>query len=272
MKKKKSVRIARSIYLLLIVLFFYVPLAYIIVFSFNESASYSRFTGFSFKWYISLFTGEKPPLVEAIWNTIICAFLSTIISTIIGTIGSIGLMKVKKKNRDRLLWLNNLPVLNPDIVTAIGLMFVFNFLLINKIQSDDIAFIKMLIAHISFCVPFVVITVYPKIKTLDSNALEAAMDLGSTPAEAIGRVLVPQLKTAVLSAASLAFTMSFDDYAISYFVTSGQLQNVSIYLTTTGKKTDLSINAFSAIVIVIIVVIIIVRFITDMKHYKKIQK
>lgn len=271
MKRKKIAKFFRGFYIFAIVLFFVLPLGYIVLFSFNSIRSTSVFKGFTLQWYENIFSFEQTQLREAISNTIVCAVISTIVSTIIGTLGSIGLMKIKKKRRDRLLSFNNLPILNPDIVTAIGLMFVFSFLLFDNIDFENMAFIKMLIAHISFCVPYVIITVYPKIKTLDPNCLEAAQDLGSKPTEAIIRVILPQLKTAIFAAGSIAFTMSFDDYAISYFVTGAQLSNVSIFLANTGKKVNLSINAFSAIVILIITVIVVVRFIIDMRKFKKIE-
>lgn len=162
----------------------------------------------------------------------------------------------------------NFPVLNPDIVTAIGLLLVF---LLFNMQGG---YLTMILAHISFCTPFVIITIYPKLKTLDSNTLEAAMDLGAKPLNAVVKVLIPQLKPAIFAAASMAFTMSFDDFVITYFVTGASINNVSTYLYTVvlRKLKDLTVNAFSTILIFVIIVIVVIRFILDQRKYKNIKE
>lgn len=162
-------------------------------------------------------------------NTIIIAVLSTIISVIIGTIAAICLTKQRKKIRNLILQGNNLPIMNPDIVTAIGLLLLFVSLRVEK------GYITMLIAHISFCTPYVVVTVYPKVKALDPNILEAALDLGAKPLKAIRTAIIPQIKGTVFAAGAIAFTMSFDDFVISYF-TGGSKLNISTYLYTEAKK------------------------------------
>lgn len=257
----KTYKFLRNLFMFLVLLFLYIPLIYIVIFSFNSSSSLTHFDGFSSKWYSEMF--ENDMLIDAIMNTISCALISTIISTIIGTFGAIGLTHFKKRSRNILMNAANFPVLNPDIVTAIGLLLVF---LLFRMQGG---YLTMLLAHISFCTPYVIISVYPKLKTLDSNTLEAAMDLGAKPFPAVLRVLIPQLKAAILSAASLAFTMSFDDFVITYFVTGSSINNVSTYLYTVvlRKFKDLTVNAFSTIVIFVIFIIVIVRFILDQRKY-----
>lgn len=155
--------------------------------------------------------------------------MSTIISVIIGTIAAICLTKQRKKIRNLILQGNNLPIMNPDIVTAIGLLLLFVSLRVEK------GYITMLIAHISFCTPYVVVTVYPKVKALDPNILEAALDLGAKPLKAIRTAIIPQIKGTVFAAGAIAFTMSFDDFVISYF-TGGSKLNISTYLYTEAKK------------------------------------
>ncbi len=262
MKVSKTTKRFRIIFLSVIILFLYIPLFYIVIFSFNKSSSLLKMSGFSFKWYSQMFDNDQ--LMDAIWNTISCAIIATVVSTIIGTLGAIGLSKYKKNSRNILLAATNFPVLNPDIVTAIGLLLVF---LLFNIKGG---YFTMILAHISFCTPFVIITIYPKLKTLDSNTLEAAMDLGAKPLNAVVRVLIPQLKSAIFAAASMAFTMSFDDFVITYFVTGASINNISTYLYTVvlRKTKDLTVNAFSTILIIFIVIIVIIRFIIDQQKYK----
>ncbi len=265
-RTKKSTKIFRTLFMSIVIFCLYIPLIYIVIFSFNDSSSMTHFTGFSTHWYSEMF--DNAQLIEAIWNTITCAIIATIISTIIGTLGAIGLTKFKKGSRGLLMAAANFPVLNPDIVTAIGLLLVF---LLFNMQGG---YLTMILAHISFCTPFVIITIYPKLKTLDSNTLEAAMDLGAKPLNAVVKVLIPQLKPAIFAAASMAFTMSFDDFVITYFVTGASINNVSTYLYTVvlRKLKDLTVNAFSTILIFVIVVIVVIRFILDQRKYKNIKE
>ncbi|HHU28003.1 TPA: ABC transporter permease [bacterium] len=255
MKKKKG--IFSKLYIALIVIFFYIPLVPLVLFSFNESQSYTVFTGFSLRWYEKMLVDNQ--LMNAIMVTITIAILATVISTIIGTFGAIAISKLKRNRKEVVLAINNIPILNPDIVTAIGLLLVFVAFNIPR------GYITMLLAHIGFCVPYVIITVYPKLNSLDPNLVEAALDLGATPTESLTKVLLPQLKPSILAAASIAFTMSFDDFAISLFTAGPKTQNISTYLYSTLKKQTLSVNAFSTIIIAIITVIVIVRYIKDSK-------
>lgn len=262
-KSNKATKIFRIVFLVTFILFLYIPLFYIVLFSFNDSTSLMKFTGFSMKWYEKMFDNDQ--LMEAIKNTISCAIISTVVSTIIGTLGAIGLTRFKKSSRSVLMSAANFPVLNPDIVTAIGLLLVFLLFNING------GYFTMILAHISFCTPFVIISLYPKLKTLDANTLEAAMDLGAKPLHAVIRVLIPQLKPAIFAAASMAFTMSFDDFVITYFVTGASINNISTYLYTVvlRRRKDLTVNAFSTFLILFIIIIVIVRFIFDQRKYKK---
>ncbi len=259
MKESKSKLFSRILVILFFVVY-YIPLISIIVFSFNESQSVTHFTNFSFKWYHELFTNTR--LLTIIFRTILIAVISTIISTIIGTLVSIFLSKSGKGVRKFILKVNDLPIMNPDIVTGIGLLLLFVSMNIER------GYLTMIIAHISFCTPYVVINVYPKLKSLDPNIFEAAEDLGAKPRRAIKDAILPQIKGAIISAAAISFTMSFDDFVISYF-TGGSVLNISTYLYTEAKKIEPTINALSTIIILIILVKVIFDLVRNQKKEVK---
>ena len=248
MKKKK--RVLSSILMALLVLFFYAPIVYTIIFSFNDSRSLTHFAGFSLKWYEKMF-GDRT-MMEAVFYTIATAVLATLISTVVGTITAIGLSKSKKALKAVVSQINDLPIMNPEIVTAIGLLMLFSAIHIRK------AFLTMLLAHIMFCTPYVILSIMPKLRTLDPNLADAAMDLGATPWQALTKVIVPQVKPGIVSGALIAFTMSFDDFVISYFVTGNGVSNISILVYTMSKRVNPSINALSTLIIVIISVFLLI--------------
>lgn len=233
----------------LTLLFFYLPIFYIIVFSFNGKRSLTVLDGFSLQWYEKMF--NDPTMMSSIWYTIIIAVISTIVATIFGTITAIGLSKSGKFLRKATERVNELPVMNPDIVTAISLLMLFSALAVTK------GFVTMLLAHIMFCTPFVILSIMPKLRTLDPNLTDAALDLGCTPFQTMTKVIIPQIKPSIIAGALIAFTMSFDDFVISYFVTGNGVQNISILVYTMSKRINPSINALSSIVILIITVALI---------------
>ena len=187
-------------------------------------------------------------MMEAVVYTIVIAVLATVISTIAGTLAAIGMSRSKKILRNLVDQVNNLPILNPEIVTAIGLLMFFSALGVKK------GFVTLLLAHIMFCIPYVILSVMPKLRSLDPNLADAAMDLGATPFQALTKVIVPQIQPGIISGALVAFTMSFDDFIISYFVTGNGVQNISILVYTMSKRVNPSINALSTLVIVLITV------------------
>ena len=242
MKKKTSV--GSKIILTLTMLFFYLPILYIIVFSFNDSRSLTKFSGFSLRWYEKMFADST--MMEAVLYTVIIALIATVVSTVVGTITAIGLSKSRKVVQKMVERINDLPVMNPDIVTAISLLMFFSVLTVKK------GFGTLLLAHIMFCVPYVMLSVTPKLRSLDPNLIDAAMDLGATPFQALTKVIVPQIKPGIVSGALIAFTMSFDDFVISYFTTGNGVNNISILVYTMSKRVNPSINALSTIVILLI--------------------
>ena len=246
MKKKTSV--GSKIILTLTMLFFYLPILYIIIFSFNDSRSLTKFGGFSLRWYEKMFADST--MMEAVLYTVIIAIIATVVATVVGTITAIGLSKSRKVVQKMVERINDLPVMNPDIVTAISLLMFFSVLTVKK------GFGTLLIAHIMFCLPYVMLSVTPKLRSLDPNLIDAAMDLGATPFQALAKVIVPQIKPGIVSGALIAFTMSFDDFVISYFTTGNGVNNISILVYTMSKRVNPSINALSTIVILLITLVL----------------
>ena len=244
MKKERSI-FARCMIVLLII-FFYAPIIYMIIFSFNEGKSLTHFSGFSLRWYEHML--ESRDMMEALYTTFSVALLATAISTVVGTIAAIGLSKSKKVVREVMEQINNLPMMNPEIVTAIGFMLLFITFRVEK------GYTTMLLAHIAFCIPYVMLSVMPKVRSLDPNLADAAMDLGATPFQALTKVIVPQITPGIISGALIAFTMSVDDFIISYFVTGQGVKNLSIMVYTMSKRVNPSINAISTMVVVIITI------------------
>ena len=233
-------------YLFLILLFFYLPIFYVVLFSFNSSKSLSHFTGFSLRWYERMFSDR------------------TIMNSIGYTVTAIGLSKSRKTLREAVTQVNNLPMLNPDIVTAIGFMLFFTSL---RIQTG---FTTMVLAHIAFCIPYVMLSVTPKLRSLDPNTAEAALDLGCTPLQAVFKVIIPQIKDGIIAGALVAFSMSFDDFVISLFTTGPGISNISIYVYSNVKRINPTINALSAIIVyVITIVLIIVNVVPAIRDRKK---
>ncbi|MEE3487144.1 MAG: ABC transporter permease [Bulleidia sp.] len=244
-----------------IIIFFYLPIAYVVFFSFNRSKSLTKFTGFSLRWYEKMFANRT--IMEAIWYTIACALIATAVSTLVGTITAIGLSKSRKTLREAIEQVNNLPMLNPDIVTAIGFMLFFTSLRIKT------GFTTMVLAHIAFCIPYVILSVMPKLRTLDPNMAEAAMDLGCTPMQALFKVIIPQIKPGIVSGALVAFSMSFDDFVISLFTTGPGVNNISIYVYANVKRVNPTINALSTIIVLIVTIVLLVVNIVPARREKK---
>lgn len=247
MKKRK--RIFGTCIMTFLVLFFYSPILYMIIYSFNDSRSLTKFTGFSMQWYEKMFNDST--MMESLFYTIAIAVLATVISTVAGTITAIGLSKSKRILKNVVEQINQLPIMNPEIVTAVGLLMFFSALHVKK------GFLTLLLAHVMFCIPYVILSIMPKLRSLNPNLMEAAMDLGATPWQALVKVIVPQIMPGIISGALIAFTMSFDDFIISYFVTGNGVSNISITVYTMSKRVNPSINALSTLIIVILTVVLL---------------
>ncbi len=247
-----KLNIRSKIFLAFILLFIYLPITSLVIFSFNASKSLTRLTGLSLEWYEKLFRDDD--IRRAIITTILVAVISTTVSTIIGTLGAIMLSKNKKWLKNWTLNLNNIPIVNPEIVTAISFFVLFGAFSISRGLGT------MLIAHIAFSVPYVVITVFPKVRTMDPNLVAAANDLGATPFQTLWHVILPQIKVGIIAGAAIAFTMSFDDFVISYFVYGNGYQNVSIWIySRLGRRTfSPAVYAYNTLVVLITMIILFV--------------
>lgn len=248
----------------LLMVFMYLPIVYVVFFSFNSSKSLTKFTGFSTRWYEAMFANRS--LMEAIGTTITIAVVATVVSTIVGTITAIGLSKSRKIIREIVNQVNNLPMLNPEIVTAIGFMLLFSSLRIKT------GFTTMLLAHIAFCIPYVMLSIMPRLRALDPNLAEAAMDLGCTPWQAMWKVIIPQIKGGIFAGALVAFTMSFDDFVISLFTTGPGVSNISIYVYSNVKRVNPTINALSSLIVFFATVILILTNVVPMIRERRNHK
>lgn len=261
---KKEKRTFGTILMALVIAFFYLPIVYMVIFSFNSGKSLTSFTGFSLRWYKHMM--ESHTMMESLSTTFSIALIATVVSTIVGTISAIGLSKSKKIIQRLMEQVNNLPMMNPEIVTAIGFMLLFITFRVEK------GYVTMLLAHIAFCIPYVMLSVMPKIRSLDPNLADAAMDLGATPWRALTKVIVPQIMPGIVSGALIAFTMSVDDFIISYFVTGGGVKNLSITVYTMSKRVNPSINAISTLVVVIITLVLLLINVAPLVMAKREKK
>ena len=264
MKKRHFSKLFSSGYLILILLFIYLPIGYLILFSFNEGKSMTNFSGFSLRWYENLFQNESS-MLESVWTTLLVAGIATLVSTVVGTVAAIGLSKAKRVVRSVVLEINNLPVMNPDIVTAIGLMLLF---ISAKVQPS---MVTLILSHISFCIPYVILTIMPKLRQLDDNVAEAALDLGATPWKALTKVIIPQIYPAILSGALIAFSMSLDDFVVSYFNAGVGINTISMFVYSM-KRYNLSVNAISTLMVAAVTVILILVNLIPWIKDKKAQK
>lgn len=248
MKKVRS--FFKGTYLALMLFFLYAPILVLMVFSFNGSKTMGSWSGFSLKWYAELFRDST--IMNALTVTLVVAIVSALISTFIGTFAAIGIHSMKKGRRAVVENISQLPVVNPDLVTGISFMMLFAFLGIRN------GYVRMLIAHISFCIPYVILSVMPKLRQSSNMLYEAAMDLGCTPWKALTRVVIPDIMPGVVSGFIMALTLSLDDFVVSWFATDG-IQNLSIYIYSTARRgISPKINALSTLMFVAVVSLLLV--------------
>jgi len=244
------VKFLKRFYLTLIFIFLYAPILVLIVFSFNESKSRGYWGGFTLKWYVELFRDRD--ILKALYYTFLVALLSSIISTVIGTFSAIGIHNMGLFTKKMALNINYLPVLNPDIVTGIALMTLFVSL------NMRLGFMTMLISHTVFNIPYVILSVLPKLKQMDKNMTEAALDLGATPSYALRKVIIPQIMPGVITGALIAFTLSIDDFVISFFTTGSGVTNLSILVYSMAKRgVKPSINALTTLMLLTVVILLL---------------
>mgnify|MGYP004496206125 FL=1 len=250
----------------LIFFFLYAPLVVLVVFSFNESKSRSSWTGFSFKWYIKLF--EDSEILRALFNTVIVAIIAAILSTVIGTIACLGILKMKKWTKRLVMNINNLPMVNPEIVTGVSLMLLFVFIY-NNFGILRPGMLTLILSHTTFCLPYVILSVLPKLRQINPYLYEAAQDLGCHPVQAFFKVVLPDIMPGIITGMIMAFTLSLDDFVISYF-TSGTTQTLPIAIySMTRKIVSPEINALSTILFLTVLFLLLIVNIKQIKDIKK---
>lgn len=249
---------AWRIYLCLIFAVLYIPILTLILFSFNSSSSTAAFSGFSLRWYKELFS--SPQTFTALRNTLILAVLAALISTVIGTAAAEGIYKMKSKIfKKTVMSVTNIPMMNPEIVTGMSMMLFFVAVAgILRLEYDSIGFAAMLIAHVTFCLPYVILSVLPRINELGDSLSEAALDLGCTPIQAFFRVKLPNIMPGVISGMAMAFTLSLDDFVISYFVGSSDFQTLPLLIySMTKKKVTPDMYALSTLIVFAVFVLLL---------------
>lgn len=255
-----------NLYLVLVMLFLYVPIFVLIVFSFNESKSRSVFSGFTLDWYVRLFNNDI--IISSLINTIIIAILTSVISTILGTLAAIGINSMRKLPKAVIMNITNMPIINPEIVTGVSLMLLFVFFAAR--MHLEFGFVTLLLAHITFDVPYVILNIMPKFKQMDPHLYEAAQDLGCSPFMAFRKVILPEIMPGIVSGFLMAFTYSLDDFVISYFTTGSTSQTLPITIySMTRRKISPEINALSTLIFLVVVIILIVKNIIETRAAKK---
>ena len=255
-----------KLYVGLILVFLYLPILVLILFSFNATKSHAVFTGFTLDWYRKLFQNEM--IMTALRNTMIVAVVASVVSTVLGTAAAIGIQKMKKVPKTIVMEITNIPMINPEIVTGVSLMLLFVFFAAR--MHLEFGFTTLIIAHITFDVPYVVMNVMPKLRQMDSHLYEAAQDLGCGPIRSFFKVVLPEILPGVISGFLMAFTFSLDDFVVSYFTSGATAQTlpVTIYAMT-RRRVSPEINALSTIIFVVILIVLLVKNLVERKGMKK---
>ena len=259
-----------KIYNGIIFTFLYAPIVVLIVYSFNNSTHRVRWGGFTFKWYGELFHNEL--IMEALWVTLQIAVLSAIIATVIGTLAAMGIYRMNGKLRNLMMGINNIPMVNPEIVTGISMMLMF-VAIYRATGFLRPGFGTLLLSHITFCIPYVVLQVMPKLRQMNKHQYEAALDLGCRPTQAFFKVVLPEIMPGVITGALMAFTMSLDDFVISYFNSGASAQNLSVTIySMTKKPVTPEINALSTLMfgaVLFLLLVVNIRQVRDLNKQKE---
>jgi spermidine/putrescine transport system permease protein len=253
----------------LVFLFLYLPIIVLVVFSFNSTKSRKVWTGFTLDWYRDLFSDQM--ILNSFYITLLVAVLAAVIATIAGTFAAIGFYNMKKGPRGLFLAVNNIPVMNADIITGVSMMLLF--VSARAVMNFDLGFGTLLIAHITFNIPYVILSVMPKLYQLDNNLFEAAQDLGASWIQAFFKVILPEIRPGIINGLLIAFTMSLDDFVISYFTAGSQIQTLSMTIYSMARKRiSPEINALSTILFGSVLILLIIVNIREIRQDKKPKK
>ena len=262
----KKNNLASRIIMFFVFLFLYSPIVVLIAFSFNNSKSRTVWSGFTLNWYSELFSDRL--IMDSFYTTIAVAVLASLTATIIGTLASIAVNNMKKRPKSLLLTVNNIPVTNPDIITGVSLMIMFVF--ISTLTGFKLGFGTLLLAHITFDIPYVVLSVMPRLRQLNKNVYEAALDLGASPGYALRHVIIPEIKPGIINGFMIAFTMSIDDFVISYFTSGSSAQTLAMTVySMTRKRVSPEINALSTIMFVSVFTLLLIINIRQVREQKR---
>lgn len=243
-------RFLKRLYLILIYGFLYAPILVLIIFSFNEGRTRGSWDGFSLVWYRRLLRDRE--VLSAVYHSLLVASVSTLVATFIGVLGALGISTYRGKLKRAILGMNQIPVLNPDIVMAVGLMVLYRSIRL------DFGLLTLILSHIAFTVPYVILSVLPRLRLMPQSLPEAAMDLGATPGETLIKVVIPYLKPGILSGALMAFTLSLDDFVISFFTTGSGVDTISTLVYSMARRgINPEINALSAIMFVVVLFLLV---------------
>lgn len=258
-----------KLYVAFIMLLLYAPIVVMIVFSFNSSASTSVMTGFSFKWYESLI--HDSATINALKNTLVLAVSSSLIATVMGTAAAVGLNVYKNKFiKKTVMGVTNIPMMNPEIVTGISMMLLFVFCARLIGVTDALGFGTMLVAHVTFNLPYVILSVLPKLRQMDKYLPEAAMDLGCTPIQSFFKVTLPSISTGIVSGLMMSFTLSLDDFVISYFTQGPSFETLPIRIfSMTKKRVTPDMYALSTLIFVVILLLLVLLNVAQVRGEKK---
>ena len=248
-------KLGKGLFYGLCYLFLYAPIVVLIVFSFNESKNRARFTGFSLRWYQDLFGNEL--IMNSLRNTLIVAIVASLLATVLGTVAAVGISGMKKRGRSVMMNVTYLPVINPEIITGVSMMLMFVF--IANTLNIELGFWSVLFAHVSFCLPYVILNVLPKLRQMDPHLVEAAVDLGCTPLHAFFKVVIPEISSGIFAGLLMSFTFSLDDFIITYFTSGSSFQTlpVTIY-SMTRIKVNPQVNALSALLFLVVLALLLV--------------
>lgn len=262
---------ASKIYTALVMIFLFAPIAILLIFSFNDAKSLSVFSGFSLHWYRELFRDAET--LKAVRNTLVLAVSAALISTAMGTAAAVGINRLRRKYMKAAFdTVTNIPMMNPDIITGISLMLMFVFVGRLFGLANSLSFWTMLIAHVTFCLPYVILQVQPRLRQMDPSLPEAAQDLGCTPLRAFFKVTIPEIMPGIITGAIMAFTMSLDDFVISYFTSGAGFQTLPIRIYNMTKKTVTpKMYALATIIFFVILALLLISNLTDQsdKKYRK---
>ena len=260
---------AGRIYAAFILFFLYAPIFVLIVFSFNSTKSRSVWSGFTLGWYQALLRDAS--IMNAFYTTIVIALLSAVIATIAGTFASVGFFSMRKRWRTPLTHINNIPMMNADIVTGVSLCLLFVSL--GRVLRFNLGFGTLLIAHITFNIPYVVLSIMPKLRQLDSNLVDAACDLGCTWMQAFRKVIIPEIMPGIINGLIIAFTLSVDDFVISYFTAGGNIMTLPMKIfAMTRRRINPEINALSTILFLTVLVLLLIVNARESRQEEKLKK